>query len=190
MFLLHRPTREKIDRFIAASQTLPLSYSPVGMLRDGAPGYDRDETVAVIGRGEADFERARAALAAWKQFDVGWVELWPRAASCATGTVVGVLIRHLGFWSLHGCRVVYHADTNECRFGFAYGTLPNHAETGEESFEVWRDRRTNEVMYRIQAMSRPRAALARLGYPLARHFQARFRRESVEAMTRAISDNA
>ena len=192
MFLLHRPTREDIDRFIAASLTLPLSYSPVGILRDEVHGYDRDETVAAIGRGEADFERARAALAAWKQFDVGWVELWPRAASCATGTVVGVLIRHLGFWSLNGCRVVYQSDTSadERRFGFAYGTLPNHAEAGEELFEVWLDRRTNQVMYRIQAMSRPRAPLARLGYLLARHFQARFRHNSVEAMNRAVSDNA
>ena len=192
MFLVHRPTRDELDRFIAASQALPLSYAPVGILRDATPGYDRDETVAAIGRGEADFERARAALAAWKQFDVGWVELWPQVASCATGTVVGVLIRHLGFWSLNGCRVVYHAETNadERRFGFAYGTLPNHAEAGEELFEVWLDRRTNLVTYRIQAISRPRAFLARLGYPLARHLQARFRHDSVEAMNRAVNDNA
>jgi uncharacterized protein (UPF0548 family) len=189
MFLLHRPTREEIERFLTASRTLPLSYSPVGILRDGTPGYDRDETVAAIGRGEADFERARAALAAWKQFDVGWVELWPRAASCATGTVVGVLIRHLGFWSLNGCRVVYQADTNadECRFGFAYGTLPNHAEAGEELFEVWLDHRSGDVMYRLRAASRPGALLARAGYAIARSLQARFRRDSVQAMKRSVT---
>jgi hypothetical protein len=60
-----------------------------------------------IGRGQADFERARAALLDWKQFDIGWVEMFPRHASVAAGTIVAVLIRHLRFWSLNGCRVLY-----------------------------------------------------------------------------------
>ena len=54
------------------------------------------------------------------------------------------------------------------RFGFAYGTLTNHAEAGEELFEVWLDARTDQVMYRIRAISRPRAVLARLGYRIVR----------------------
>ena len=58
--------------------------------------------------------------------------------------------------------------------GFAYGTLTNHAEEGEELFEVYLDPRTDEVMHRIRAVSRPGAALTRLGYPIAL-LQARFR---------------
>jgi uncharacterized protein (UPF0548 family) len=88
---------------------------------------------------------------------------------------------------LNGCRVVYHVDSSngEARFGFAYGTLPNHAEAGEELFEVFVDPATEEVMFRIRASSRPRATLARVGQPIARALQARFRRDSGAAMTRA-----
>ena len=196
MFLLQRPDRAAIDRFIAGSLEMPLSYGPAGVTRaDGgqAPGFDEDDTVAAVGRGEADHVRAREALAAWKQFEVGWVELCrPADAGITRGTVVALLIRHFGFWSLNGARVVYEigdAGTGE-RFGFAYGTLPNHSEAGEESFEVWHDRRSDQVMYRIHAVSRPRAFLARLGYPIVRRLQARFRAESVAAMRRAVSGNA
>jgi uncharacterized protein (UPF0548 family) len=69
---------------------------------------------------------------------------------------------------------------------FSYGTLVNHAERGEELFEVALDAGTGEVTYRIRAASQPRAVLARLGYPLARMLQARCRRESAEAMQRAL----
>jgi uncharacterized protein (UPF0548 family) len=192
MFLIRKPTREDIGRFIESSRMLPLSYAPVGTVGDDSPGYDRDQTVAAIGRGSSDLERARAALCQWKHFEVGWVEIWPSAAGTAKGTIVGVLIHHLGFWSLNGCRVVYEVDGEgtEPRFGFAYGTLPNHAEAGEELFEVWLDRGTGEVMYRIRAASHPRAALARVGYPIARLLQARFRRDSVKAMRRAVESRA
>lgn len=177
MFLLHRPSAEDIDRFIGRSQDLPLSYGPVGLAQSHAGDFDIDDTAVVIGRGRAVYDRARAALTAWKQFNVGWVELFPRSAPTEPGTVVAVLIRHFGFWSLNGCRVVYrlNAGAGDSRFGFAYGTLTNHAEAGEELF------------HRIRAASRPRASLARMGYPLVRRLQARFRRDSAEAMKRAAA---
>ena len=126
-----------------------------------------DEQVVAVGRGADDFDRARAALMAWKQFDLGWVELFPRQAPVAIGTVVAVVIRHLGFWSINGCRVLYHVDGADAdhRFGFAYGTLTNHAESGEELFEVFLDPATGDVKYRIRAMSWPQSTLARLGEP-------------------------
>jgi hypothetical protein len=71
-------------------------------------------------------------------------------------------------------------------FGYAYGTLTNHAESGEELFEVSIDPASGEVRYRIRAASKPRAPLARLGYPIVRTLQARFRRDSVLAMRRAL----
>ena len=45
---------------------------------------------------------------------------------------------------------------------------------------------TADVTYRIHAASRPRALPARLGYPIARLLQAKFRRDSVQAMRRAV----
>jgi len=188
MFLLHRPSAQIIERVLADSRQLPLSYAPVGLAQRSPEKFDVDRTAVVIGKGRADFERATAALVAWKQFDVGWAELFPKHAPIEPGTVVALLIRHLGFWSLNGCRIVYRVGDaeSEHRFGFAYGTLSNHAEMGEEIFEVDLNAETGDVTYRIHAASRPRALLARVGYPIARVLQARFRRDSVKAMRREL----
>jgi uncharacterized protein (UPF0548 family) len=189
MFLARRPTRQRVERFAEESRGLPLSYGDVGIAQATPAGYDLDETIVTIGHGEAAYERAKAALEAWKHFDFTWVEMSPRAASIEPGTVVAVLIRHLGFWSLNGCRVLYGLGDRSkgLTFGFAYGTLSNHAEEGEEIFEVSLHPDSREVAYRIRAVSRPRAVLARLGYPVVRALQARFRRDSGEAMRRAVT---
>jgi len=186
MFFARRPSAATIQRFLNASRALPLSYGPIGIVRETPLGRF-DEQVGVIGHGDNDLERARAALKAWKQFDIGWVETFPKDAPLTVGTVVAVLIRHFGFWSLNGCRVLYPADSpdGERHFGFAYGTLTNHAESGEELFDVFIDPRSGDVMYRIRAMSWPQAALARIGQPIVRMLQARFRRDSMAAMRRA-----
>jgi uncharacterized protein (UPF0548 family) len=187
MFLARRPTVAVIERFLRDSQDLPLSYGPTGLVKDVPVGRRFDEQVVAIGRGEEDFHRARAALMAWKQFDIGWVELFPRQAPVETGTVVAVVIRHLGFWSMNGARVLYHVDGADHgrRFGYAYGTLTNHAESGEELFEVFLDAAGGDVSYRIRAISWPQSMLATLGAPWVRVLQARFRRHSAAAMARA-----
>jgi uncharacterized protein (UPF0548 family) len=163
----------------------------MGIVKAGIVRRDLDEATIAIGHGKADFERARAALMAWKQFDIGWVETFPRDAPVAVGTVVAVLIRHLGFWSLNGCRVLYSVGClgDAARFCFAYGTLTNHAEASEELFEVFIDPQTEEVMYRIRAISWPQTTLARVGQPIVRVLQARFRRHSAAAMKRATRSN-
>jgi uncharacterized protein (UPF0548 family) len=185
MFFVRRPSQDAIHRFVRDSQELPLSYGPIGIVNGETPCRDLDEAIVTIGRGRTDFDRAKAALMAWKQFDIGWVATFPRHAPVAVGTVVAVLIQHLGFWSLNGCRVLYSVG-GDGRFGFAYGTLTNHAESGEELFDVFLDSESDEVRYRIRATSKPQAALARIGQPIARALQARFRRDSAAVMKRAI----
>ena len=56
---------------------------------------------------------------------------------------------------VNACRVVYVVDEEEPiqRYGFAYGTLPDHAETGEERFLVEWNRASGEVWYDILAFS-------------------------------------
>jgi uncharacterized protein (UPF0548 family) len=184
MFFVRRPSQEAIERFVRDSQGRPLSYGPIGIVNGETSGRDLDEAIVTIGRGRADFDRARAALTTWKQFDIGWVETFPRHAPVDVGTVVVLLIQHLGFWSLNGCRVLYHVG-GDGRFGFAYGTLTNHAESGEELFEVFIDPQTQDVVYRIRAISWPQAALAHAGQPVVRALQARFRRDSLAAIARA-----
>ena len=189
MFLIRRPSPSDIDRFLDRSRDLPLSYGPIGVVRRPSDGGRFDEQDVTIGHGAVDFERARLALSTWKHFDIGWVALFPRSASIQTGTIVAVLIRHLGFWSLNGARVIYQlGDADDhARFGFAYGTLTNHAESGEELFEVFIDQQSGDVKYRIRAVSWPQSPLTWIGQPIVRLLQERFRRDSAEAMRRAIA---
>jgi uncharacterized protein (UPF0548 family) len=184
MFLLRRPAAADAKRILDNCAHLPLSYAPVGISLQTPARYDVDEVVVTIGRGEADFARAGEGLAAWKHFGFDWVEVFPKTAPLDVGTNVIVVIRHLGFWSANGARIVSRALATPARpaFGFSYGTLTNHAERGEELFEVFLDVASGDVKYRIRAVSQPRAMLARIGYPIARSLQARFRRESVTAM--------
>jgi uncharacterized protein (UPF0548 family) len=186
MFLPRRPAPQKIKQFLERSQSLPLSYEPIGIAQESPRGFKIDEASSVIGHGVETFARAKQALTKWKQFELGWVELHPRDAPIEMGTVVAVLVRHLGFWSLNGCRIVYVIDEDEMKYGFAYGTLANHAELGEEIFEVGFDPGSQEVTYRIRAVSKAHAAAARLGYPYTRFLQERFRRDSIAAMRRAV----
>lgn len=188
MFLLTRPAPAKIDAFVEELQALPLSYDPIGLVDRPAPGFALDELTTVVGSGAAAFARACDCLRRWTHFDLGWVQIAPHAPPITTGTVVCVLVRHLGFWSMNGCRVVYAiGDSGGREFGFACGTLTSHAERGEESFTVRLNPQTGDVTYTIRAVSRPRALLARLGSPVTRRLQAQFRADSATAMARALA---
>ena len=189
MFLMQRPSPAEIQQFLDRSHSLPLSYGPIGIVSNRSTVGRRDDQTVTIGHGEADFERARLALARWKHVDIGWVEAFPNQASIDAGTDVALLIRHLGFWSLNGARVLYHVGgtSGQAAFGFAYGTLTNHAESGEELFQVSIAPDTGDVTYRIRAVSWPQSALAWIGQPIVRVLQARFRRDSAAALARATS---
>jgi uncharacterized protein (UPF0548 family) len=190
MFLLQRPSSDAVQRFLDESRGLPLSYEPPGILETSLARGRRDHMLVRIGQGAHDFERARRALGTWTHFGLGWVELFPAAAIIEAGTVVAVLIRHLGIWSLNGCRIISVSSAERERFGFTYGTLPNHCEAGEELFEVFLDGATGHVMYRIRAISWAHAPLARVGQPIVRVLQARFRRDSAAAMRRSIDSRS
>lgn len=184
-----KPSPAAVRDFLAAQAPLGFNYPEVGATATAPPpGYAVDHTRAKLGEGEAAFLAAKAALARWEQFRLGWVELHPTDAPPATGAAVAVAARVLGVWWLNACRVVYTFDETEpvCRFGFAYGALPGHAESGEERFQVEWDRADGAVWYDVVAFSRPNRLLARLGYPLTRRTQKRFGRDSVAAMRRAV----
>jgi uncharacterized protein (UPF0548 family) len=61
--------------------------------------------------------------------------------------------------------VVYLVDDPDGR-GFAYGTLPGHAETGEERFVVRYDAAADEVYADVTAFSRHATWWSRLGSPV------------------------
>jgi uncharacterized protein (UPF0548 family) len=194
VFLIRPPSRAQIERFLAAQRDLPYTYSAIGATRVmAAPAnYNLDHNRVQLGAGEAAFERAAAALRRWAMFEIGWARLcWPET-SLAVGATFGVAIRHFGFWSLNSARIVYLLDDDgpTRRYGFAYGTLPGHAECGEERFMVeWR-RDDDSVWYDLFAFSRPHHALTWAGYPLTRRLQRSFARDSKAAMARATAIHA
>ena len=189
MLLLARPSRDRICALIESQRGQPFSYPERGATQERAPrGYSVEHNRIQLGWGAAVFARAAEALRQWKMFDIGWIDLcWPDTPICV-GSTVAVMARHYGFWSLNACRVVYVVDDRGVRqrYGFAYGTLPEHAATGEERFTVELRPEDETVWYDIYAFSRPRG-LARTGYPLSRSLQKRFARDSKEAMRRAAA---
>jgi uncharacterized protein (UPF0548 family) len=190
MFLFGEPSGKRIEEFLRGQSEAPFSYADVGASRKGAPsGYTVDHNRVRLGEGEEVFVRASEAIRGWKMFDLGWVSIRPPDAPIEVGAEVAVLGRHYGFWSLNACRIVYLVEEagEVHRYGFAYGTLPEHAESGEERFTVEWNRADGSVWYDVYAFSRPRHPLARIGYPAGRMLQKRFARDSKQAMVRATN---
>jgi len=191
MFYVRRPSKLKIDGFLLREKRLAHSYAEIGASRGKPPaGYTVDHYRTMLGHGLDVFRRAQEALMNWAGFDIGWLRAFPDSARVVEGATVALLVNHFGFWSLNACRVVY--VLNEVgpirRVGFAYGTLPDHAEQGEERFLIEHRVDNDEVAYEILAFSRPKHWMAKTGYPLSRGIQKRFARDSQLAMARATAD--
>jgi uncharacterized protein (UPF0548 family) len=190
VLFLRRPTGETIRAFPAAQAKLDLTYAAVGATMTTPPArYVVDHTRIKLGVGEKVFVAAKVALERWQQFRLGWLEASPEDTPIREGQVVAILARSIGLGWLNACRIVavVNEDRPVNRFGFAYGTLPGHAGSGEERFLVEWDRQEGSVWYDILAFSRPRHLLARLGYPWVRRVQKQFGRESAAAMRRAVA---
>jgi uncharacterized protein (UPF0548 family) len=190
MFLFRKPSAEVVRRFLSAQRELSFTYSSIGSTRneEAPPGFNVDHNRLKIGHGPEAFERAVLALRSWRQFDLGWVEVVSPDTPIETNEVVAVRAHTFGLWSLNACRIVYVINETEPsrRFGFAYGTLPDHVECGEERFMIEQD--DGSVYYDIFAFSRPRHPLARLGFPIVRRLQKRFAMDSLAAMRRAVGE--
>ena len=190
MLSLRKPSADSIRRFLAVQANMPFSYAAVGATARTAPaGFVVDRTRIKLGEGEPVFHSARAALQRWEQFRLGWVEAWSPETPIQPGEVVAVMGWAIGLWWLNSCRIVYVVDESGpiSRFGFAYGTLPGHVESGEERFLIEWDRANDSVWYDIMAFSRPNHILTRLGYPVVRRTQKRFGRDSAASMLRAVA---
>jgi uncharacterized protein (UPF0548 family) len=193
MISLRRPPTEMIREFLASQANLGFTYAAVGATASQPPpGFDVDHTRTKLGEGEKVFMTAKAALRRWDQFRLGWVEAWSSKTTMEPGDVVAVVARMLGLWWLNACRIVYVVDEDKPiqRYGFAYGTLPDHAETGEERFLIEWDQASGEVWYDILAFSRPHLLFTRLGYPFVRRVQKRFARASAAAMRTVVGNEA
>jgi len=178
MFKISEPSERDVAKFIESQRNLDFTYREVGATNATPPAkYTVDHNRIKLGFGEDVYRRAIDVLKNWKQFDLGWVTIVPRGVALEVGATVAIKARAFGTWSLSASRVVYLVRERR-RFGFAYGTLPDHVECGEERFLIeWLA--DNSVWYDILAFSKPRHPLVRMSAPLARMLQKRFARESL-----------
>jgi uncharacterized protein (UPF0548 family) len=189
MFYFRKPSVSSLTDFLDSQAGLNLTYSAVGATAtEPPPGYVVDHTRIKLGTGLSVFMEGKGALQRWEHFQLGWVEpCWPDTP-IEPGQVVAVLGKVCGLWCLNACRIVYVVDEDGPvkRYGFAYGTLPKHVESGEERFVVEWQEPDSSVWYDILAFSRPNQLLARLGYPVVRGLQKRFAKDSAAAVLRAV----
>jgi uncharacterized protein (UPF0548 family) len=194
MFTLSRPTDDAIRAQLARHAEAPFTYDFVGCTRDepqAVAGYSIDRERVMLGKGREVFERACDAIRRWEMFPESIAQLHGRDELPRPGLVVSVLYRVwlVPLWVLFPARVVYVIDET-CdtasgriqRFGFAYGTVADHPERGEERFLAEWHAADDSVYYDLVAISQPAHWLARLGYPYTRYEQGRFRRLSGRAM--------
>ena len=118
---------------------------------------------------------------------MSWVSLYWSETPIEPGATVAVLISHLGFWSINASRIVYVIQEQGRieKYGFAYGSLADHGEIGEERFTVEFNQDDQTVWFDVYAFSRPRTA-ARVAYPFSRMLQKRFASDAKASMYRAV----
>jgi uncharacterized protein (UPF0548 family) len=189
MLFLNRPSEQQIRAITALQANKSFSYPETGATQGALPaGYEVLHSSVQLGKGPDKFARACTALREWKMFDTPNVWLhWP-TTPVAKGNIVAVLIKHFGFWSLNFSRIVYVIDEDgpRRRFGFAYGTLREHAERGEERFMIDWDRATDVVTYEILSFSKAGNWKTQIAIPLARRLQKQFATDSLAAMAAAV----
>ena len=157
----------------------PLTYPPellgatLDPLVDGGRrtpgGYRLLRVRTRLGSGPAVLAAAGAAVLEWRMHRALPVSVETDAPRAAPGVRVTV---GLGVGRLRlraPCRVV-RVVAEATRRGFAYGTLPGHPESGEESFLVEQDAE-GTVWLTVTALSRPARWYLRAAGPAVRAFQ-------------------
>jgi uncharacterized protein (UPF0548 family) len=153
---------------VAGLRSVPFTYDHVGATAgDLPPGYAHLERSRALPLGA--FESGAERLMRWQVHESAGLRVSASEPSVEPNSVVEMFLgpRLLGIRAV--CRVVYVID-EPGRVGFAYGTLPGHAESGEEAFLL--ERRDGVARFRVRAFSKPATRLARLGGPVTSLVQA------------------
>ena len=183
---VRRPAVDDLRSLVTQGHRAELTYEPVGVTSAvSAPrGYHLDRWSSQLGDDVGVFEAASRAIREWQ------VQRGAGLVVCAEGPpavddVVALSAPLPLGWIDVVCRVVAVIDEPN-RSGFVYGTLPVHAEQGEESFMVERDA-DGQVTFEIIAVSKPKHPLARLAPPITRFMQRRATERYLDAMTEAVA---
>jgi uncharacterized protein (UPF0548 family) len=186
MITLRKPTNQTIREYLAGLERSSFNYDAIGCVTRGTPaGFVRDESLFDLGHGGTAFKQACEAIRSWVIFPEAMVSMVRSSDSIEAGTTVAVVCHAAGLWTVNPARILVAHD-EVCdgvrKFGFTYGTLAGHVERGEERFQVEWNLATDQVVYRITAVSRPSHPFCWIAYPYARKMQAKFRRLSGKAM--------
>lgn len=180
------PKEQTLKRWLGKQKGAPLSYDEHKATQEEnfPSGYNHDKNKCLLGQGKSTFLVAKEAINQWVMFPAPWTKIYPGTPFELNKEVV-VLFRLFGVWWFNSSRVLYTINEPH-RYGFAYGTLAQHVEKGEEVFWVELDAEGN-VWYRIEAFSQPKAWHVKLFKPLARYHQRRFGKDSKAAMQQFVN---
>jgi uncharacterized protein (UPF0548 family) len=113
-----------------------------------------------VGRGRAAFDAARTAVRTWVPQRALGAGITPAEQGIALDETIVLVLRRGPLFVVAPTRVVAVIDEPR-RFAFAYGTLPGHPESGEESFMVeWLPDDAVRATIRVQAVAASLAARA------------------------------
>lgn len=141
----------------------PLTYPEVGATAADLPaGYHHVRLSAPIGTGRARFERAADAVMQYGMLRGAGLRVTATTEVAQVGTEV---LGKLGPFAAP-CRVVYVVDELNRR-GFAYGSLPGHAVSGEEMFGVRYEPADDSVHAEVVAFSTPATWWSQVAAPVA-----------------------
>ncbi|MCX4736278.1 DUF1990 family protein [Streptomyces sp. NBC_01363] len=165
-----------------------LTYPEVGATRlDPLPdGYHHLHHRTRVGRGRADFEAAGAAVTRWRMHRASGAGVHASADRAEAGVTVRVSLGAGPFRLTAPCRVVWAAYEKDL-VGFAYGTLTEHPECGEESFVV-ESADDGTVWFTVMAFSRPAAWYTRLAGPLVPMTQRWYARRLGSTLLRIVAE--
>jgi uncharacterized protein (UPF0548 family) len=171
--------RRHLSAMLARYGDADFTYEPVGATKAELPaGYAHTRRRVRIGTGAEAFDKACDALLSWDMHRRCGLEVAADGPAEVGRTVVFGL--GIGVLLVVPCRVVYVVDESRRR-GFAYGTLPDHPEQGEEAFVVTQYEDAS-VWFDITVYSRPGAALVRWAGPIAKVIQSRATTRYVKAL--------
>ncbi|MEY2476938.1 MAG: hypothetical protein QOG87_2253 [Actinomycetota bacterium] len=174
MLRFGRPSFDELSRVLEAQRSADVTYTDVGATQPGSElpvGYQHDRYSRSLGAGNAVFAAACDGLRAWACHDGADLMRSPERPELREGVTLVQALPVGPAYVPAACRIVWVVDEPD-RFGFAYGTLPAHPETGEEAFVVHRDG-SGGVSLEITVFSRARHPLARLGWLVGRQIQVR-----------------
>lgn len=163
-----KPTTGELRALRRANEAVAMTYAEVGSSLGETPsGMHRLDRERPAGVGDPTFEQGRRAIRAWAGHRRAGVLLHPEVPPLDEGDTVAFAVPVVPLvWVVSACRIVRVVDDVD-RFGFVYGTLPDHVESGEEAFLVER-RSGGEIVFRVTAVSRPRSRLLRVVGPFGR----------------------